>query len=192
MEQPEQVPRHGVVVARPAAVQKTQDVFVEEVEPEEAVVLARPGVHREIEVRRVAERCQNVPRRRHQQHQSQAAERPQPLPGPRCEELSGEQQIQARRAEREDDGDQAFHEQPGADGGPGDVNPQSRPRLIFVQRARQAPRRERNGSRQQDIRDEHPREQKQPDAAAKREDRIEARRSAESPAAHGAHQPRRQ
>src|ERR1019366_9494478 len=61
MQEPEPGARDGVVVARVAEVQKTEKGFIEEVEPEEAVILAGRAVHREIEVRRVAQRGENMP-----------------------------------------------------------------------------------------------------------------------------------
>ena len=42
VQQPEPQPWHSVVIARVSQVQKTQQVFVEEVEPEEPAVFARP------------------------------------------------------------------------------------------------------------------------------------------------------
>ena len=47
VESPEQRSRHRTVVARITQVQKAQELFVDDVKPEEAVILARPAVHRE-------------------------------------------------------------------------------------------------------------------------------------------------
>ena len=67
VEQPEVQPRHRVVVPRIPQVQKPQHVLVDEVEPEEPVIRAPLAVHREIEIRRIAQRRQHVPRRRDRQ-----------------------------------------------------------------------------------------------------------------------------
>ena len=67
MEQPEVEPRNGIVIARIAQIQEAQQVLVDEIEPEEAVIFARNAAHRKIEIRRIAERRQHVPRRGNQQ-----------------------------------------------------------------------------------------------------------------------------
>ena len=67
VKQPEIQARHGVVVVRIAQVQEAQQLLVDEEEPEEAVILARPAVQRPGEVRGIAKRRQDVPRGRNQQ-----------------------------------------------------------------------------------------------------------------------------
>ena len=94
VEQPEPQPRHRVVIARIAQVQKSQHVLVDEVEPEEAVIRAALAVHREIEVRRIAQRGQHVPRRCDQQQQRNSRRRPQPPPRPSREKLPRETQVE--------------------------------------------------------------------------------------------------
>jgi hypothetical protein len=62
MEEPEFEARNRVVVARVAAVQESQELFVDEIIPQKTVVLARAGVERPREVGRIAQRGENVPR----------------------------------------------------------------------------------------------------------------------------------
>ena len=56
MKQPEQMARDGVVIARVAHIQKAQQLFIEEIEPEEAVVFARRAAHGKDKIRRIAQR----------------------------------------------------------------------------------------------------------------------------------------
>ena len=63
VQQPEPESRDGVVVARIAQVQEAEEVLIEKVEPEKAVILAGAAVHGPVEVRRVAKGRENVPRR---------------------------------------------------------------------------------------------------------------------------------
>jgi hypothetical protein len=74
MEQPEEVTGNCVVVARPPHVEEAEDVLVEEVEPEEAVILAWFALHREVEVRWIAEGGKHMPRRGDQQQDQRAGE----------------------------------------------------------------------------------------------------------------------
>ncbi len=67
MEQPEPEPRHGVVIARVTAIQKTKQMFVEKVEPEKAVVRAGFAMDREIEVRRIPQGGKHMPGRGNRQ-----------------------------------------------------------------------------------------------------------------------------
>ena len=82
MKSPEQRARHRAVVARVTQVQKTQQLFVDEVKPEKAVILAGPAVHRERKVRRIAQRCQHVPWDGNRQRYEDSAEQVQTLPSP--------------------------------------------------------------------------------------------------------------
>ena len=88
VKQPEPDPRHGVVVARIAQIQEAQQLLVDEEEPEETVILARPAVHGEREVRRIAQRGQHMPGHRDQQNDRQPAEGMQPLPGLRAKTIA--------------------------------------------------------------------------------------------------------
>jgi hypothetical protein len=54
MEQPKIEPRHGVVVAGIAQIQKSQKLLVNEKEPKKSMVLAGTAVQSESEVRRVS------------------------------------------------------------------------------------------------------------------------------------------
>ena len=83
MKQPEVEARNGVVVARIAQVQESQQLFVDEEEPEKAVILARNAVQREVEIRRITQRRQNMPGHRDEQNDQRSRERMQALPGPR-------------------------------------------------------------------------------------------------------------
>jgi hypothetical protein len=62
VQKPESKARNGVVVARVAEIQKAQDVFIDEVEPEKSVILAGTAVHGEVEKRRHAAHGKDVPR----------------------------------------------------------------------------------------------------------------------------------
>ena len=55
VKQPEVEARDRVVVARIAQVQKTQQLLVDEEEPKKPVILSRPAVQGEGEVRRIAQ-----------------------------------------------------------------------------------------------------------------------------------------
>ncbi len=63
MEQPEIEARDGIVIARVAKIQKAQKLLIDEEKPEKAVILAGTAVEREDEIRRIAQRGQDVPGR---------------------------------------------------------------------------------------------------------------------------------
>ena len=89
MEQPEIQARHRIVIARIAHVQKTQQLLVDEIKPQEAVIFARSAAHREIEIGRISQRRQDMPGRGDQQRHQQAAQRMQRFPDFALETTAG-------------------------------------------------------------------------------------------------------
>ncbi len=81
MKEPEVEARHGGVIARVAQVEKSQQLFVDEVKPEEAVILASAAVQGKGEIRRVRERRQNVPGSGDEQDDGYAGQGIKALPG---------------------------------------------------------------------------------------------------------------
>src|ERR1700675_2616881 len=100
MEEPEIEPRNRVVIARITEVQKAEKLFIDKEKPKKSVVLPRAAMKAEIEVGRVAQRGQAVPRRGDQENNQSAAERMKPLPRSRTKELAREQKIDDTCGER--------------------------------------------------------------------------------------------
>src|SRR5216683_7296891 len=77
MEGPEIEAGNGVVIARIAQVQESQQMLVDEVEPEEPAIGAGFAVHRQIEIGRITQSRQYVPgssdeqQKRHPRHWTQ-------------------------------------------------------------------------------------------------------------------------
>src|ERR1700683_1617653 len=117
VEGPEPEARDGVVVARVAQVEEAQQLLVEEEEPPEAVILAGDALHGEAEVRRIAQRGEDMPGCGDEQENEDAAEGAQPLPRARGEELAGEEEIEERRAGGKDDADQALEQESESEAG---------------------------------------------------------------------------
>ena len=164
MQQPEQRARDGVVVARIAQVQKAQDVLVEEVEPEEPAITARFAVHREIEIGRIAQRGEHDAKARRS-----AASRARPeidrQPLPRGA-LPPQPRTRAGRrtpcASGKTIAIRPFSSSPTPMRRPRQPRPAPGLRLLRLQRAQQAPHGERDGQRQDDVRNQDAREQPQP------------------------------
>ncbi len=91
MEQPEPESRNCIVVAWIAQVQEAKHLFVNEIKPEEAVVLTGPAMEGEGKVGRITERRQNVPGCGDQDNDEESADGPEPLPGSKREELFGQE-----------------------------------------------------------------------------------------------------
>ena len=68
IQRPEQSSRDGVVVPRISSIEESKQLFIDEVEPEEAVILARATLQRKEEVRRISERREYMPRGSNQEH----------------------------------------------------------------------------------------------------------------------------
>src|SRR3954447_10170403 len=66
MKKPEQITRYYVVIARTAHVQKSKDMFIEEVEPEKAVILPGFTSRRQVNVRGISQSCKHMPWSRNQ------------------------------------------------------------------------------------------------------------------------------
>ena len=100
MQQPEVKARHGVVVSRIAQIQKTKQLLIDEEEPKKTVILSRPAVKREGEVRWIAQGGQNVPGRGNEQDDEQSTEGMQSPPCGGRKELVGEPKIDCARGKR--------------------------------------------------------------------------------------------
>src|SRR5229473_5224988 len=88
MKQPESRARHGVVVPGIAQAEEPEDMLVEKVKPEEAVIFAWAAVHGQVEIRRHAPDGQNVPGRRDGENYKSPASHAQPLPDIQRKDLS--------------------------------------------------------------------------------------------------------
>ena len=110
VQQPEPQPWHSVVITRVSQVQKTQQVFVEEVEPEEPAVFAGRTMHRKRKVGRVAQGCEHMPR--HGNRQSDDNRRAESQSTPRLVEkqLSREGHVDNTRQHRKNHRDQALQQ----------------------------------------------------------------------------------
>src|SRR4029077_10690155 len=95
---PEDEEWHGVIAGRHALVQKSQDVLVDKVEPEETA-------HGSLA--RISQRRQNMPRRGKCKKNQRAREEPQLQ---HMTEVSREQQVQTNCTCREDETNQALSE----------------------------------------------------------------------------------
>ena len=181
MEQPEVKPRHGVVVARIAQVQEPQHVLVDEVEPEEAAVVARLAAQSEIEVGRIAKRGQHVPGRGNHREDQSPRHGAQALPGAAGEQLAGEEQVQEARRRRESPGrsipSAAAHPQTGGQ----QRGPQARARLALIQRAQERPQGHSDGQRQDDVGNQNAGEQEQAGAGGQGQPGMESRPAARRP-----------
>ncbi len=192
VEQPEQQDGDAVVVLRPSGAEEAEQVLVEEVEPEEAAVVAGAAGHGEVEVRRVPDDGQDVPRRGDGERQQRSGDGTQAAPGFRARQLAGEGEVQAPCGHWEDGADQALEEQAGADGGIEQVHPESRPALFWIEGAQEAPASEGNGHRQEGVGELDPSEQPQPDTAGERQSRVETRPPAEGPGPEAESEPAQQ
>ena len=108
MKQPEEAARDGVVVARVAEIEEAEKLFIDEVEPEEAVILPGSTVETEGEVRRIAEGGEDVPGRGDEKNDKRSGERVEAFPDCAREELVREEEIGKGGADGEDEGDEAF------------------------------------------------------------------------------------
>src|SRR5205814_1501009 len=81
-----------------AKIQESKDVFVHEVKPEEAMILARSAAQRELEEWRIAKCRQDDPWRRDQQNDQGSAEWPKAPPRFARKQLPGGDQINERGA----------------------------------------------------------------------------------------------
>ena len=121
MKCPEIQARHSVVIARITQVQEPQDVLVDEVEPEEAVIRTRFAVHAEVEIGRIAQGRQDVPGGGNRQQQRETGDGPQSAPV-----AFGEEQIEQAGSDGKYRCDQSFQQQPDPDARPHGVRPTGR------------------------------------------------------------------
>lgn len=108
MKQPELEARHGIVIAGVTHVQKAKDVFIEEVEPEEAVVFARDATQSEVEVGRIGEGGGEVPRDGNREEDQEALEDAEAAPGVGGKNLVGEDEIEECSCTWEEQSDEAL------------------------------------------------------------------------------------
>ena len=94
VEQPECHARHRVVIAWITQSQKTQDVLIHEVKPEEPVILAGCAVHGEINVRRHSQARHHMPGRGNQQKNQKPTQGMDTLPDVALEKLSRKKKVQ--------------------------------------------------------------------------------------------------
>ncbi len=192
MKEPEVQPRHRIVIAREAQVQEPEHVLVHEIEPEKAVILAGAAVHRPVEVRRIPNGGEDVPRRCNRQRDRRAAKRVEAPPYARVRKLFCKRQVQSGGGHRKDGGDQSFEQQARSNRRRENRRPYSRPALLLIERAQEGPHRERNGQRQHDIGNENAREQKQAGAGGERKARVKSCPVRKGPARHSRHKPAQQ
>jgi len=185
MEKPEKRARDGVVVARVAKIEKAEELFVDEVEPEEAVILAGAAVEGEGEVGRIAESGKDVPGRGDEYDDEGSGEEVEALPDFAGKKLAGEGEIDDGGAHREDDGDEAFEEKSDADGRSGDDGPGARMSFVGIEDAEEGPEGEGHGKGEDDVGNEDASEEEETDAGADAESGVKAGAFAEGPDAEG-------
>jgi len=135
VQEPEGRARNCGVVARIAEVEVTEKLFVDDEKPEEAVILAGTAVQSPREVRRIAERGEDVPGSGDDGEDKESAEGTKALQGTGSEELARNEQEKKRRGKGNHDGDEAFDEKADrqADGKEG--GPELRTELGFIERS---------------------------------------------------------
>src|SRR6185312_11667299 len=163
-EPPEEQTRNRVIVARITHVQEAQQLLVNEVKPEEAVIFARRAAHGEFEVRWIAQRGENVPRRGDQKRNCESAPDVQRLPHAPVAQLPRDREIDQRRRYGKDDANQALQQQALADARPRKESPPAGMTLIFVYCAEEGPHGERDASGQEDIGNQNAGKQPKPEA----------------------------
>src|SRR5271170_3399687 len=139
MEYPEVEARDCVVIARVTHIEKAEQLFVDEKEPEESVIGIGSAVQSENEIRRIAQHGEDVPGSGDQQNDERAAEGMQALPDTPGKKLAREKKIDDRGADGKNDGDQAFEEQAGAQTCCEEKSPEARARFLGINRAQKCP-----------------------------------------------------
>src|ERR1700719_1016986 len=147
MEEPEPQPWDRIVIARIAQIEESQDLLVDKIKPEKAVVFARTGVQRKRKIGRIPKRGKNVPRRGNKECNENTADGTQPLPGSSGKKLPGHQKIEQSGSHRENRANQTFQQHPSPYAGGENERPALRVRLLFVQGAQECPHRQRDGER---------------------------------------------
>src|ERR1700674_2336460 len=147
MEQPEPEPRDRIVIARIAQIEESQDLLVDEIKPEKAVVFARTAVQRKREIGRITKCGQNVPRCSNKECNEKTTDRPQPLPGSSDKKLLGHEKVESAGSHRENRADQTFQQDPRPYTGGENERPSPRVRLLFIQGAQERPHRQRDRKR---------------------------------------------
>jgi len=114
MKQPEIKTWNRVVVARIAHVKKPEQLLINKVKPQEAVILSRSAAHREIEIWWIPQRRHDVPWRSDGEHDQQAAQRMKQLPDFPVKQLPRQGKIEQRRTNRKHYTNQALEQQAGS------------------------------------------------------------------------------
>ncbi len=130
---------------------------------------------------RIVERSQYVPGGSDQQHDGQAAEGVKALPGGHGKELAGDQKVQNRCPQGEDQGDQAFEQQSGAETCGHRVGPGPGMRFFLIQHPQEGPHRERDGEGQHHVGYQDAGKEKKADASCHAQAGVEAGHFAEGP-----------
>src|SRR5260370_29776123 len=139
MEQPEPQPRDRIVIARIAQIEESQDLLVDEIEPEKAVVFTRTAVQRKRKIGRIPKRSQNVPRRCNKERDEKTADGTQPLPGSRGKQLLGHEKIEQSVTHRENHTNQTLQQDPRPYTGGENECPAPRVQFLFIQGAQECP-----------------------------------------------------
>src|SRR5712691_10918344 len=112
MEEPEPQPRDRIVIARIAQVEESQNLLVDEIKPEKAVVFARSAVQRKRKIGWISKRGQNVPGCCDEKCDEKTANGTQPLPGSSGKKLLGHEKIEQSGSHRENRANQTFQQDP--------------------------------------------------------------------------------
>src|SRR6266478_4716615 len=74
MKQPEPEPRDCIVIVRVSQVEEAENLLIDEVEPQKAVIFARTAVKRKREIRWISNCSQNVPGCRYEECNEESAD----------------------------------------------------------------------------------------------------------------------
>ncbi len=165
MQRPEKEAGNGIVIARVAQIQESQQLLVNEEKPEKAVVLVGSAVKREREIGRIPKGSQNVPGRRDQEGNQRAAKGPQALPRAERKELMRQRQVNETGAHRKHHRDQAFQQQPSPRLAARITAQNPRVRFFFVERPKKRPHRESDAEGEHHVGDQYPGKQEKPDTS---------------------------
>src|SRR6266853_3825766 len=94
MKQPEPEPRDCIVIVRVSQVEEAENLLIDEVEPQKAVIFARTAVKRKREIRWISNCSQNMPGCRYEECNEESADGAQPLQGTSHKKLLGHEEIQ--------------------------------------------------------------------------------------------------
>ncbi len=133
---------------------------------------------------------QDVPGRGNEQHDGHAGPGIETLPCGGRKKLPSDQKVENGRAQREDQGDQAFEQQTNAETCSQSVCPCSGMRFLFIEHPQKGPHGKRDGEGQHDVGYQDARKEKQADAGGHDQAGIEASQLTKGPSAERGCQPR--